>query len=545
MKSIVIISFVLLNFPLASAQSYLKEIDAYLKAEYPSNGPGFSFLIAKKGKPIYQKAFGMANMESNIPMSINHVFEIGSMTKQFTAVSILMLGEDGKLNLEDDITKYIPDYPTQNKKITIQHLLNHTSGIKSYTGMANFRTRAKVDISPKELIDTFKNEPMDFAPGEKYQYNNSGYILLGYIIENITGDSYSNFIESQIFKPLDMTSTSFGSRKRIIANRALGYSEIENGYENADYLSMSVPYAAGAIMSTTGDLLKWQNALNTNTLITEESYIKAANGSTLNDGTHISYGFGLEEGDINGSKSIEHGGGIFGYTTMGIYIPEQEIFVTGLTNCDCKDISGVTARIASIVIGKPYPDKKNAIKLSENELTKWVGSYKFEDGTIRFITMDKGQLYSQKEGSMKFELYPMTPTDFIFESGTQSYSFSERNGKKEVNFKRNGNAFLGIQTDRKPPAVKTEIILSSETLVDYTGQYELAPDMILEITTKDNQIFGQLTGQPSFELYAEKEDSFFIKVVEAQLHFNKDNDGNVTDLVLTQNGRNIAGKKIK
>ncbi|WP_248912343.1 serine hydrolase [Gelidibacter algens] len=530
---------------MASAQSYLKEIDAYLKAEYPSNGPGFSFLIAKKGKPIYQKAFGMANMESNIPMSINHVFEIGSMTKQFTAVSILMLGEDGKLNLEDDITKYIPDYPTQNKKITIQHLLNHTSGIKSYTGMANFRTRAKVDISPKELIDTFKNEPMDFAPGEKYQYNNSGYILLGYIIENITGDSYSNFIESQIFKPLDMTSTSFGSRKRIIANRALGYSEIENGYENADYLSMSVPYAAGAIMSTTGDLLKWQNALNTNTLITEESYIKAANGSTLNDGTHISYGFGLEEGDINGSKSIEHGGGIFGYTTMGIYIPEQEIFVTGLTNCDCKDISGVTARIASIVIGKPYPDKKNAIKLSENELTKWVGSYKFEDGTIRFITMDKGQLYSQKEGSMKFELYPMTPTDFIFESGTQSYSFSERNGKKEVNFKRNGNAFLGIQTDRKPPAVKTEIILSSETLVDYTGQYELAPDMILEITTKDNQIFGQLTGQPSFELYAEKEDSFFIKVVEAQLHFNKDNDGNVTDLVLTQNGRNIAGKKIK
>lgn len=539
------IAVVSLNISLVSAQDYIQNVDAYLKEQYPSTGPGVSFLIAKKGKTIYQKAFGKANMELGVSMSSDNVFEIGSITKQFTAISILMLMEDGKLSIDDEITKYIPDYPTQGKKITIHHLLNHTSGIKSYTGMANFRNRAKTDISPKDLIDLFKNEPMDFEPGEQYKYNNSGYILLGYIIEKVSGETYAGFLNNRIFKPLGMTSSSFGSRKQLIQNRAAAYSETNTGYENADYLSMSIPYSAGAIISTTGDLLKWQNALNKNMLIKKENYEKAINGSTLNNGKHISYGFGFEEGNINGSKTIEHNGGIFGYTSMGIYIPEEEIFVSGLTNCDCKDISGVTARIASIAIGKPYPDKKNAIKLTEKELEKWVGTYKFEDETIRFITLEKGQLYSQKESSKKFPLYPVTSKHFIFENGSQSYFFSDKNASKEVSFKKNGNSFLGVYIDRKPSAVKTEIILPVESLDKYVGKYQLTPSMILEITRKQSQIFGQLTGQPSFELFAEGDNSFFLKVVDAQLKFIENSAGRVTNSVLQQNGREISGKKIE
>ncbi|WP_190246210.1 serine hydrolase [Gelidibacter gilvus] len=527
------------------AQDFKNEVDDYLKSEYPVNGPGVSFLVSKDGQPIYQKAFGMANLELNVPMTPNNVFEIGSMTKQFTAVSILILAEQGKLNLEDEITKYMPDYPTQGKKITIRHLLNHTSGIKSYTGMPNFKTRAKIDMTPKELIEVFKNESMDFEPGDQYKYNNSGYVLLGYIIEIISGDTYAKFLENNIFKPLKMNATNPGSKKDIIINRASGYSEIENGYENAEYLSLTIPYSAGSILSTTGDLLKWQNALTNHTLIKSDSYEMAIHGSTLNDGTHIPYGFGLEEGNINGSPSIHHGGGIFGYTSMGIFLPQENIFVTGLTNCDCKNISKLTAKIASIVIGKPFPDKKDAIKLSESELKKWIGTYKFENDVIRFITLEGDQLYSQREGRPKFKLYPLTPSHYIFEDGTQSYTFSDNNGVKEINFITDGNAYPGIITDRIPPTVKVETTLPPMALEQYVGKYGLAPTMVLEITTKENRIFGQLTGQPSFEMFAEKPDVFFLKVVDAQLVFNRNEKDKIIDLILFQNGREIPGKKIE
>ncbi|MEO6348356.1 MAG: serine hydrolase [Aquaticitalea sp.] len=534
-----------LSFNLSIGQNLEKEVDAYLQSEYPSDGPGVSFLIAKNGKPIYQKAFGMANLELNVPMTTNNVIEIGSMTKQFTAVSILMLEEQGKLAIEDDITKYIPDYPNQGKKITIHQLLNHTSGIKSYTDMANFESIARTDMTPKELIDVFKNEPMGFEPGDKFLYNNSGYILLGYIIEVASGQTFADFIQKNIFDTLGMTSSSYGSMKKIVPNRASGYSQIENGYVNADYLSLTLPYAAGSIMSTTSDLLKWENALNNNTLIKKESYEKAIHGSTLNDGSHISYGFGLEEDDISGSRSLQHGGGIFGYTTMGIYLPNEKMYVVGLTNCNCMNITGVTNRIAALSIGKPLADKKNAIKLTENELNKWVGAYEFDGNVVRFITLDNGQLYSQREGSTKLEIYPMSKTHYIFDDGATLYDFSEKEGKRLATFKSAGTTIIGNEIDRTPPTEKESLTLSEDVLEQYVGKYELAPGYVMEVTTRENQIFAQLTGQAQFEIFAEKEDTFFFKVVEAQLVFAKNNDGKVSGVTLNQGGRQMPAKKIE
>jgi len=172
-----------------------KQFDKILKGQFVE-GPGYAVLIQKNGKTIYEKAIGMANLENSVPLTPNHIFRIGSITKQFTAVAILQLMEQGKLKLDDEITKFIPDYPTHGQKITIQHLLNHTSGIKSYTSMESWDSEVrKKDFTPETLIDLFKDEPMDFNPGEEFRYNNSGYILLGYIIEVITGDSYENYIE--------------------------------------------------------------------------------------------------------------------------------------------------------------------------------------------------------------------------------------------------------------------------------------------------------------------------------------------------------------
>jgi len=182
------------------AQTFESSIDSLLNAKYPDNAPGATFLISKNGSVIYKKAFGLANLELNVPMKTDNVIKIGSLTKQFTAISILMLMEKGLLNLDDEITKFISDYPTNGNKITIHQLLTHTSGIKDYTKVKGLNAISQKDLTPLELIDFSKNEPIDFVPGEKYKYNNSGYVILGYIIEKVTGQSYANFVGNKFLK---------------------------------------------------------------------------------------------------------------------------------------------------------------------------------------------------------------------------------------------------------------------------------------------------------------------------------------------------------
>lgn len=525
------------------AQNLEQQIDSYISEQYTSDAPGVSVLVAKDGKTIYQKGFGDANLELDISVAPKHVFEIGSITKQFTAVAILMLEEQGKLSVNDPITKFIPDYPTQGKTITVHHLLNHTSGIKSYTNMPSFMTEARTDMTPTELIDKFKNEPMEFDPGTQFNYNNSGYILLGHIIEVLSGQSYADFIQTHIFDKVGMTNSYYGSMVNLIPNRASGYSQTETGYRNANYLSLTLPYAAGSIMSTTDDLLKWQNAISANTLIKRSSLDKAINGSTLSTGEKIPYGYGWLKGDVNGSRSIEHSGGIFGYSTNGIYLPEENVYVVGLSNCDCGNVSAITTNIAAMTIGKPFPKKEDAIALTEAQLSKWVGAYEFE-GTIRHITLKDKQLFSQREGSVNLEIYPMTATNFIFDGGSTVYDFYTENGNRMVTMKANGNPTTGKGIDKAPPAERTELALNVDVLKQYIGTYEIQPGFNIVVSVKDNKIYGQATGQGEFELFAEDKDKFFLKVVAADLHFYRNAEDKVESLTLFQGGQEMPGKKV-
>ena len=329
------------------AQNLESKIDSLLQSKYPANAPGATFLISKKGNIIYKKAFGLSNLELNVPMQTKNVFEIGSMTKQFTAISILMLAEKGKLNLDDDITKFIPDYPTKGYKITIHHLLTHTSGIKDFTRIKGLNEISKKDVTPIELIDFFKNESMDFVPGEQFNYNNSGYIILGYIIETITGQSYADFVEEQIFKQLGMTASQYASHNKVIQNRASGYQNKE-GYVNSREISFTLPYASGSLMSTIDDMYNWQEAIKNNLLISKEMTQRAFTNYTLNNGENINYGYGWHLKTINGLSTREHGGAIFGFKSMGVYIPISDIYVIGLNNCDCNSPTQITREIAEL-----------------------------------------------------------------------------------------------------------------------------------------------------------------------------------------------------
>ena len=528
------------------AQTIDEQITSFInKSDFNTKSPGLSILVAKDGKTIYAKGFGMADLENNIKVEPKHVFEIGSITKQFTAVSILMLEEQGKLSVDHEITKYIPDYPTQGKTITIHHLLNHTSGIKSYTNMPSFMTFTRTDMTPTELIDVFKNEPMEFDPGTQYNYNNSGYIILGHIIEVISKKSYAEFIKTNIFDKLGMANSYYGSMTQLIPNRARGYSETDSGYRNANYLSMTIPYAAGSIMSTTEDLLKWQNAINANTLISKNSLAKATNGSKLNNGENIPYGYGWIKGNIRGSKTYEHSGGIFGYSSNGIFLPEKNIYIIGLTNCDCGNVGAITTNVAAIVLGTPFPKKEDAITLSKEQLNQYVGAYEFEGGVIRYITLKDNHLYSQREGSTLLEIYPMTATNFIFDGGNTSYDFYTEKGKRMAKFTTNGITIVGHGIDKAPPAERQEITLTTEVLSQYVGKYELHPTFIITIMVRENRLFAQATSQPEFEIFASEKDQFFLKTVPAEITFNRNTIGTVESLTLKQGGQEMPAKKIE
>ena len=339
-----------------NAQDLSYQIDNKLKEKFTDDGPGAVFLVAKKGDIIYKKAFGLADLELQVPMETNNVFEIGSMTKQFTAISILMLVEKGKLRLDDEITEYIPDYPTQGHKITIHHLLNHTSGIKSFTSVKGLNAIANDDMEPLEVIDFFKNEPMDFAPGDQFKYNNSGYVILGYIIEKASGISYGDFVEQRIFEKLGMSSSYYASHSRVIPNRASGYRKGKT-YTNSRHISYSIPFASGSLMSNVDDMLKWKEAIKNHVLLSKETMNKAFVNYRLNNGEQTDYGYGWHVKILNGTKSFEHGGSIFGYKSMGVYLPKEDIYVIGLSNCDCNSPTKITRDIAKMAMNRRDSDK--------------------------------------------------------------------------------------------------------------------------------------------------------------------------------------------
>ncbi|MFK7000306.1 serine hydrolase domain-containing protein [Flavobacterium oreochromis] len=317
------------------AQNLESKIDKIILKDFnDTNGPGGVFLVSQHGKSIYHKAFGKSNLELDTNLTTDNVFQIGSITKQFTAISILILEEQHKLNTQDPISKYITDYPNGNQ-ITIHHLLTHTSGIRDLTKIKTLKDLSQKEMTPEMLVQFFKNERIDFNPGEKFDYNNSGYVILGFIIEKISGKSYKDFIQQNLFDKIGMTQSFYANDKQIIKKRALGYHKKETGYTNKTNISYSIPLSSGALMSTTNDMLKWQNALRDTILLSKKNNDKAFQKYKLNNGQIIDYGYGWHIKEINGFPTREHGGSIFGYKSMAIYFPTEDLYIVGFSNCDC------------------------------------------------------------------------------------------------------------------------------------------------------------------------------------------------------------------
>jgi len=467
------------------------------------------------------------------------IFEVGSITKQFTAVAILMLSEKGQLQLDDDITKFIPDFPTRGFEITIHHLLTHTSGIPSYTNLEDWETKAGYE--PKEFIDFFKDQPLDFAPGEKYEYNNSSYYILGYIIEKVSGYPYNEFIERNIIEPIGLKNTYFSNKKRTIKNRARGYQKYGNEYINTGYVTFTPPYAAGALMTNIDDLFKWHTALHSGRLIQKATLAKAFREYKLNEGDDIYYGYGWSLKHINDSPTYEHPGGIWGFSVNQIYLPEEDVYVAVFANCDCKPPVDISTRMAALAINKPY--EWQAISLSDPELMKFTGGYQFEDGSVRMIFFEDGQLYSQRSGQPRYKIYPYEPNKFFFEDSFTTLEFvgiSGRFSKGVVTRNRNSWEY----SQRNDNLLKEEIFLDKKVLEKYTGIYKLDSNIYVTVTLENGKLYTQATGQEKTQIFPESETSFFFKVVYAQVDFIIENN-KVSKLVLTNAGNRIEARKVE
>ena len=374
-------------------------------------------LVAKDGKVLLSKAYGMANVELDVPNKSNTKFRIGSITKSFTAMAILQLQEMGLLNLQDPLSKYISDYPNGDE-ITISHLLRHTSGIPH--DVPDYKNLKIKSHTLEERIALFKNLPLAFKPGEKEFYSDSGYILLTYIIEKVSGKKYEEFLQEHIFDPLDMKDTGYDSYKRIIKNRALGYI-VDGELSNADYINMSYESGCGALYSTVEDLYKWDRALSSEKLISKKNWEEI---SLLPDS--IDMGWGTKY--TGGYKWGTHGGLVSGFITfIGRYVNDDACIIV-LSNLVNASLFKIVKNLELILFEQEPECLKKHITISINPKTydQYIGRYITKDGTTTFIvTKDHDRLFIEEVGDFKYEVFPESETEFFIKQMDVSYSFEK------------------------------------------------------------------------------------------------------------------------
>ena len=399
-------------------------IEEMMTKHYKPDEPGASIIVTRKGKPVFRKGYGMANMELGVKIEPQMVFRLGSITKQFTTVCILMLMEQGKLDLQDEITSYLPDYPMQGHHITIEHLLTHTSGIKSYTSIPEFQKMMRTDLSLEELVDSFKPLPMEFAPGTRYNYNNSAFVMLGLVIEKISGIKYADFLKKNIFEPLDMQNTWFDMPNPIIPGRVSGYQVAGDKFENCDYISMTLPHAAGSLASNVDDMAKWDAALYTEKLVKQESLKKAWTPYTLQDGTSTGYGYGWAVSHFQDHNMIAHGGGINGFVTDGFRFPDEQVYVCILTNCARGIPDDLAFKIGAITVGKPYQEPR-AIPFDPARYEHYQGVFRLQYMEYTVAVMaENDKLYVTMPGDEKVEVFPVSDTEFASKNSITRYRFA-------------------------------------------------------------------------------------------------------------------------
>jgi len=534
-------------------------VDSIMKANYNEQEPGAVILIAKNGQPLYRKAYGLASLELNTSNKPENVFQIASISKQFTAVCILQLAQEGKLNLKDDIRKYILTYNSHGRTISIENLLYQTSGIPSFTELRHYELNRTIHQTKEELLNSFMNDSLLFEPGTDWSYSNSNYALAALIVEKVSGLSLGAYYKQYIFDPLQMQHSCLETTDTIISNKANGYTSGNYaGYKPAAIEECSWNIGSSGICTTVDDLLKWDNALYTEKILKQEWLSTAWKAFTLPDGRSTNYGFGWGLCNYKGLQIIEHGGAAFGFLSTALRVPSQQLYIVILSNNEASNPYSIGEKLimhfaGQVLVTSPklYVDKK--------QLSQYTGVYQIHrigarvatnftnEQLFRSITIQNDTLYSQSPGGFKEILTCIGKDLFRFENNIRLRFNRSKTGaieSLETWFEplSRGLTELEVKTTLPFPKEKIAISIDEKVLKSYAGKYDTGQGYFMEIGASGNSLFILGTGSDKEELFAENETTFFLKSRDANITFTKVN-GKVTGLVLNE-GMKTIGKKM-
>jgi CubicO group peptidase (beta-lactamase class C family) len=390
---------------------------------------GMSVAVERGGTLLHNRGYGWAELELEVPTPLDGVYEIGSVTKQFTAAAVFKLVEEGKLDLDADFTTYLPEYPTEGRRVPVRRLLDHTSGIRGYTEIPDFWQLSIRDVPRDTLVALFASRPFEFEPGEAAIYNNSAYYLLGLIIEEVAGVSYEAFVEEHLFRPLGMERSSYCSERRITPGKVKGYRFTPEGLQHKDHIVHAHPYAAGSLCASARDLVTWTRALHSGRVLGPEAYGQMTAGGSLNDGTRLRYGAGLAFTEVRGHPAVHHGGGIPGFVTNLTYLPEQDLVIAVLVNTSGPvGPGGITGQIVEALYGArelqgaPFTD----------DAATYVGTYEGvgRGRPLRVQVLEGEEGLRIRMGSPETEPQPLLYLgNETFALGTSRFTFERENGR--------------------------------------------------------------------------------------------------------------------
>ena len=382
-------------------------IDALAQTLLSRNIAGISIAVGQNGKVIFARGYGSANIQHSIAVTPETVFHIDSISKNILSAVLLRLVDEGKLDLDYDVTKDVPEAPTQGHRITVRQLLNHTSGIYSFTSLQDAAANERLDLTHDQVLGLFKDKPFDFEPGASWRYNNSAFYIAGMVVERVTKQEYGAYVRENVFKPLGMTSAQMCDARTVVPHLASGYDRDHGSLVNAAFLSWKLPFAAGAICATATDLLKWQAALDEGRLLSSSSLRLMRKPTTLADGTLVDYGLGTRLGSLGGHRVLGHTGSGGGFAAALESFPEDHLTVVVLINTEVGANPALTlaAAIARPMIGLPEKIPLNDLPVPRPELDAIAGgTFNSDESTVENFARD-GKLFfrmrSGAEGSMR------------------------------------------------------------------------------------------------------------------------------------------------
>lgn len=551
----------LLLFPVASfsAQPAIQDksqtkvesrIDAVFREYDSKRTPGCAVAVVRGGKVIFAKGYGMANLEYGIPITPDTVFHVASVSKQFTAFGIMLLADKGKLSLDDDIRKHLPDVPNFGKKITIRHLIHHTSGLRDQWSLLTMAGWRMDDVITTEHILKLvrKQRELNFAPGAEFTYCNTGYTLLAEIIRRVSGDPFPKFVQKRVFKPLKMTSTLvYDDHERVVKNRAYSYKLVRAGGSDPNrYKKAVLNYAnAGAtsLFTSATDLAPWLTNLNTFELGGKKVQGRMLKRGKLNNGTSLSYGGGLFIDEFRGVRRIGHGGGDAGFRTYVGTFPEHDLGVIVLSNDRACNPADKAMKLAAIYLGdhfkkvqsakqKKTSKKKNPrfVKVGHKALDALSGVYQTSRAII-IIRRDGDRMLIQAYSPSRFRLgrkiamYTASELEIVSSTGNTVFTFSKDKKGVVTHFKlkTRTSEFTGKRLESKPPD------LDSKQLAAYAGTYE-SPELSTQYTliVKKGMLMARHPRLNTAKLYPIMSDQSFCAGPLRLVRFERDKGGRIT-----------------